>query len=37
MCTVTAWSVLPARWQVTMTYMPFRSAARGMICVRFPA
>src|SRR5919201_2565464 len=33
MCTVTACSVLPTRWQVTMTYMPFRTAARGTICV----
>jgi hypothetical protein len=31
MCTVTAWSLLPARWQVTMAYMPLRSAARGVI------
>jgi hypothetical protein len=36
MCTVTAWSVLPTRWQVTMASMPFRSAARGVICVRMP-
>jgi hypothetical protein len=28
MCTVMAWSVLQTRWQVTITYMPFRSAAR---------
>jgi hypothetical protein len=34
MCTVMAWSVLPTRWQVTMTYMPFRSAALGRTCVQ---
>ena len=28
---------LPTRWQVTMTYMPFRSAALGWTCVRTPA
>ena len=34
MCTVMAWSLPPTRWQVTMTYMPLRSAARGTIRVR---
>jgi hypothetical protein len=33
---VIAWSVLPTRWQVTMAYMPFRSAAQGKTCVRTP-